>query len=62
VGIGVLTQEGRPLAFFTGKLYDARRKYSTYDREFYAIFRNFEHWSHYLVANEFSDHGALKYI
>jgi len=53
------------LAFFNEKLCDARRKYSTYDKEFYAIIRCLEHWSHYLVANEFilhSDHEALKYI
>jgi len=66
VGIGaVLTQEGRPLAFFSEKLSDPRRKYSTYDKEFFAIIRALEHWTHYLIVNEFilhSDHKALKYI
>jgi len=38
VGIGgVLVQEGRPLAFFSEKLDDSKCKYSTYDKEFYAI-------------------------
>ena len=66
VGIGgVLTQEGKPLAFFSEKLCDSRRKYSTYDKEFYAIVRCLEHWSHYFVASEFilhSNQEALKYI
>jgi len=43
---GVLTQEGKPLVFFSEKLCDSRRKYSTYDKEFYAIMRCLEHWSH----------------
>ncbi|KAJ9562007.1 LOW QUALITY PROTEIN: hypothetical protein OSB04_007167 [Centaurea solstitialis] len=44
---------------------EARRKYSTYDKEFYAIVRSLEYWRQYLLANEFilySDHEALKYI
>ena len=62
VGIGgVLTQEGKPLALFSEKLCESRRKYSTYDKEFYAIIRCLEHWSHYLVASEFI-HEALKCI
>jgi len=44
VGVGgVLSQEGKSLAFFSKKLYDSRRKYSTYDKEFYAILRCLEH-------------------
>ena len=34
---GVLIQEGRPLAFFSKKLDDSKRRYSTYDKKFYAI-------------------------
>ena len=33
----VLSQEGRPIAFFLEKLNDAKKKYSTYDLEIYAM-------------------------
>ncbi|WRX11626.1 Integrase [Theobroma cacao] len=66
VGIGVvLSQEGRPIAFFSEKLNDARLKYSTYDKEFYAVIRALDHWSHYLLPKEFIlyyDHEALKHL
>ena len=61
----VLSQEGKPIAFFSEKLSEARRKYSTYDKEFYAIYRALYHWSQYLLAKPFvlfSDHEALKFI
>ncbi|GJR60132.1 RNA-directed DNA polymerase [Tanacetum coccineum] len=66
VGISdVLSQNKRPIAFFSEKLNDVRCKYSTYDKEFYAIVHSLDTWRHYLLSNEFvlfSDHEALKFI
>jgi hypothetical protein len=65
-GIGaVLSQEGHPIAFFSEKLNNGKLRYSTYDKEFYAIVRALQHWSHYLLNKEFilySDHEALKHL
>ncbi|KAL6562636.1 hypothetical protein OROGR_003643 [Orobanche gracilis] len=66
VGIGgVLSQDNHPIAFFSEKLNESRRtKYSTYEKEFYALVRCLEHWRYYLLPKEFvlwSDHDALKF-
>ena len=66
VGVGaVLVQGGRSVYYFSEKLGGARMRYSTYDKEFYAIVRALDHWSHYLRPRPFvlhSDHESLKYI
>jgi hypothetical protein len=40
----VLSQEGRPIAFFSEKLNEARKKYYVYDQEFYAIIQALKKW------------------
>ena len=53
-GIGaILSQEGRPIAFFSLKLSEARQKWTMYEQEFYAIVRACHQWEHYLVQKEF---------
>jgi len=50
VAIGVvLSQEDKPVAYFSEKLNDAKHKYSSCDKEFYAIVQALKHWRHYLM-------------
>ena len=61
----VLGQEDKPVAYFSEKLNAAKQKYSSYDKEFYAIVQALKHWRHYLMPKEFmlfSDNHALYYI
>ncbi|PIK33420.1 hypothetical protein BSL78_29766 [Apostichopus japonicus] len=57
IGIGaVLTQGGRPVAYFSEKLGGASLNYPTYDKELYALVRALETWQHYLLSKEFVIH------
>ena len=58
----VLIQEDKPVAYFSEKLNEAIHKYSSYEKEFYAIVQSLKHWRHYLMPKEFilfSDNHAL---
>jgi hypothetical protein len=62
---GVLSQDDRPVADYSEKLDDAKIKYSTYDKEFYAIIQALKKWRHYLIPKEFvlySDNHALQFV
>jgi hypothetical protein len=61
----VLRQDNRSIAYFSEKLNDAKIKYSTHDKEFYALIQVIKKWRHYLVPKEFvlySDNHALQFI
>jgi hypothetical protein len=62
---GILSQERHLIAYFSEKLNDAKLRYSTYDKEFYAVVQALRHWCHYLLPKEFviySNHDALCHL
>jgi hypothetical protein len=66
VAIGaVLSQDNKPIAYFSEKLNETKKTYSTYDREFYAVIQALKKWRHYMIPKEFvlySDNQALQFI
>jgi hypothetical protein len=61
----ILSQEDRPIAYFSEKLNETKVKYSMYDKEFYDIIQALKKWRHYLILKEFvlySDNHALQFV
>lgn len=46
----VLSQEDKPVAFFSEKINESRHKYSSYDKELYVVVQALKHWRHYLLG------------
>lgn len=60
-----MSQEGHLNAFFSKKLNETRKRYSTYNVELYAVVQALVHWRPYLIQKKSilnSDHEALRYI
>jgi hypothetical protein len=54
VAIGVvLSQDNKNVSYFSEKMNDTKRKYSTYDKEFYVVIQALKKWRHYLIPKEF---------
>ena len=48
-----LTQEGRPIAFFSHKLSDSEKKWPIVELEAYAILRSMDYFPHFLLGRKF---------
>jgi hypothetical protein len=66
VAVGVvLSQDNMHVSYFNEKMNDTKRKYSTYDKEFYGIIQTLKKWRHYLLPKEFflySDNQYSQFI
>ena len=52
--VGVLLQEGHPVAFESQKLNGAEQRYSTHEKEMTAVVHYLQQWRHYLLGGIFT--------
>lgn len=61
----VLSQEQRPITYFSEKLNEAKKIYYSYKKEFYTTVQALKKWRHYFLPTEFvlhCDNHALQFI
>jgi hypothetical protein len=61
----VLVQEGRPVAFESKKLNETERRWSTHEKEMWAVVHCFKIWGHYIGSKDvvmWTDNVTLKYF
>jgi hypothetical protein len=61
----ILSQDNKPVSYFSDKLNDVKRKYSTYEKYFYDVIQALKKWRHYLISKEivlYTDDQAFKFI
>ena len=61
----VLSQEGKSVAFFSEKIANSKRCYSTYDLDHYALVCDLQYWQRYLLYQIFvvyMDHEGLWHL
>jgi hypothetical protein len=60
----ILSQDNRPIMYFSEKQNEVKIKYSTYDKEFYVVIQGLKKWRHYLVPKQFvlyNDNHTLQF-
>ena len=61
----VLSQQGRPVAFFNKALFVQHQALSVYDKKMLAILMAIKKWNAYLLGRHFqikTDHHSLKFL
>jgi hypothetical protein len=60
-----LSQNNKPISYFSEKLNETKKNYSTYEKKNYAVIQALKKWRHYLIPKEFvlySDNQSLQFI
>ena len=60
-----LSQQGRPVAFFSKTLHGSEKKWPIIEKEAYSVIESIRYWKHYLTGKRFTlktDQKSISYI